>query len=300
MPVLSVDLSKINRNSRHIMIKFAPEVIHQRFELAVDDTKINVALIRRDGPRPPILFLHGFGSSKEDYHDIIFHPELADRPFIAYDAPGCGETTCEDLSKVNIEFQVKTAEAILSVLKVDKLHLEGHSMGGLVALLLAHRQPRRFLSFTNIKGNLASEDCFLSRQIVSHPSNDPGFFFASFIDRTRASPFYANAIYASNLRYKVQSDAVRGIFESMVDLSDNHDLMDKFLSLPFPKMFMYGTQFSNLSYLKQLEANGVELAEIPESGHFPMYSNPTEMWRRIARFLGSSEDIRQPEMRSIS
>jgi pimeloyl-ACP methyl ester carboxylesterase len=271
------------------MTNLSHEVVHQRLQLVVDGVKLDVALIRRDGPLPPIVFLHGFGSSKEDYHDIVFHPEFSDRAFIAYDAPGCGETTCEDLRKVNIEFQVETAQAVLSALKINQFHLEGHSMGGLGALFLAYRQPSRVLSFTNIKGNLASEDCFLSRQIVSHPSKDPKVFFAAFIDRTRTSPFYSNAIYASTLHHKVQPDAVRGIFESMVDLSDNHDLMDKFLSLPFPKMFMYGKQFSDLSYLKQLEANGVELAEIPESGHFPMYSNPTEMWRRIAEFLRSSE-----------
>jgi len=277
------------------MTKLPHEVVHQRLQLSIDDTKVDVALIRRDGPLPPVVFLHGFGSSKEDYHDIVFHPEFSNRAFIAYDAPGCGETTCEDLSKVNIEFQVQTAQAVLSALEIDQFHLEGHSMGGLVALLLAHRQAHRVLSFTNIKGNLAPEDCFLSRQIVLHPSNDPKVFFAAFIDRTRASPFYSNAIYASTLHHKVQPDAVRGIFESMVDLSDNDNLMDKFLSLPFPRMFMYGEQFSSLSYLKQLGAHGVELAEIHESGHFPMYSNPTEMWRRIARFLRSSESCEEKE-----
>jgi pimeloyl-ACP methyl ester carboxylesterase len=32
--------------------------------------------------------------------------------------------------------------------------------------------------------------------------------------------------------------------------------------------------------------NGVQLAEIPHCGHFPMYSNPVRMWARIAEFLG--------------
>ena len=45
---------------------------------------------------------------------------------------------------------------------------------------------------------------------------------------------------------------------------------------------MYGEQNKTLSYLPHLAANGVELAEIPQSGHFPMYSNAREMWRRIA------------------
>jgi hypothetical protein len=49
-------------------------------------------------------------------------------------------------------------------------------------------------------------------------------------------------------------------------------------------MFMYGEQNYSLSYLTRLSANGVELAEIPHSAHFPMYSNPMAMRERIAEF----------------
>ena len=76
----------------------------------------------------------------------------------------------------------------------------------------------------------------------------------------------------------------------MVELSDDGDLMSKFLSLPFPRMFMYGEQNSSLSYLPALAAGGVELADIPNSGHFPMYSNPVAMWRRIADFQSRVSD----------
>jgi pimeloyl-ACP methyl ester carboxylesterase len=49
-------------------------------------------------------------------------------------------------------------------------------------------------------------------------------------------------------------------------------------------MFMYGEQNASLSDPPTLAANGVELAEIPRSGHWPMYSNPLAMWNRIATF----------------
>ena len=78
---------------------------------------------------------------------------------------------------------------------------------------------------------------------------------------------------------------VRGIFESMVELSHHGDLMTKFRSLPCPRMFMYGEQNSSLSYLPTLAANGIDLAEISDSSHWPMYSNPVAMWERIAEFL---------------
>jgi pimeloyl-ACP methyl ester carboxylesterase len=92
-------------------------------------------------------------------------------------------------------------------------------------------------------------------------------------------------LFAASLRHKLRPGAVRGIFESMVDLSDHGDLIAKFLALPCPRMFMYGQENSALSYLAKLAAGGVELAEIPRSGYWPMYANPVAMWDRIAAFI---------------
>ena len=253
--------------------------------LKVDDVNLEVAAMHRDGKREPIVFLHGFGSTKEDYADIVRYPAFDGHPFLAYDAPGCGETVCSDLSSISIPFLVRTALKVLEHFNIQKFHLVGHSMGGLTALILAHQHPERVLSFVDIEGNVAPEDCFLSRQIVEYPSDDPEEFFDAFIERTRYAPAYASALYAASLRCKVRAGAVRGIFESMVDLSDHGDLLAKFINLPFPKMFMYGEQNASLSYLSHLQANGVQLAEIPNCGHFPMYSNPVLMWKKISEFL---------------
>lgn len=109
----------------------------------------------------------------------------------------------------------------------------------------------------------------------------------AFIARTATAESYASPLYASTLRARVRSGAVRPIFESMVRLSDEGDLMSMFLRLPCRKMFMFGEENQGLSYLPRLEGEGVDLAMIVESGHFPMYSNPVEMYRKIAGFLGS-------------
>ncbi|MFJ9742057.1 alpha/beta fold hydrolase [Streptomyces sp. NPDC101166] len=259
-------------------------VMKERLGLRVDGVKLSVAASRRGGTGTPVVFLHGFGSTKEDYADVAIHPAFAGRPFLAYDAPGCGETACEDLSRLSIPFLVRTAQLVLEQAGIPRFHLVGHSMGGLTGLMLAHQEPDRVLSFVDIEGNVAPEDCFLSRQILTHPSDDAEHFLSDFTERARRAPQFASALYAASVRHKVRAGAVRGIFESMVDLSDHGDLMTMFLSLPFPRMFLYGEQNSSLSYLTKLAANGVELAEIPRSGHWPMYSNPVAMWDRIADF----------------
>jgi pimeloyl-ACP methyl ester carboxylesterase len=262
------------------------------FTLDVAGTHLEVSAIHRDGPRAPVVFLHGFGSTKEDYADLVHHADFHGRPFLAFDAPGCGETICSDLLRISIPFLVATAETLLDRVGFEHFHLVGHSMGGLTALLLAESNPERVLSFTNIEGNLASEDCFLSRQIVGYETADPTAFFEAFIARTYMQSAFSSALYAATLRNRVRAGAVRGIFTSMVELSDNRDLMSKFIGLPCPKTFMYGDQNSGLSYLGHLSAQGVHLACIAQCGHFPMYSNPPAMWDGIAACIARSSDGR--------
>ena len=276
------------------------ELVKSESSLQVQGIDVEVAAIHRSGHREPIVFLHGFGSTKEDYADIVRYSEFAGHPFVAYDAPGCGETRCADLSRISIPFLVETALAVLDAMRFERFHLVGHSMGGLTALMLAHAHPHRVLSFVDIEGNIAPEDCFLSRQIVEHRQTDAERFFDDFIERTRHAPAYASALYAASLRHKVRAAAVRGIFESMVELSDNGGLMDRFLGLPCPRMFMYGEQNASLSYLAYIQARGVRLSEIPRCGHFPMYSNPTFMWREIGEFLCRDDADASPTSSAFS
>ncbi|KAI8184124.1 hypothetical protein K4K51_012783 [Colletotrichum sp. SAR 10_75] len=263
----------------------------EQIPLTVNGTVISVSTVRRDGTAEPILFLHGFGSTKEDYTDINLHPSLSKYPIIAYDAPGSGSSTITDYSALSMPFLVAVAEAVLKTYGVRKYHLVGHSMGGLTALLLAQRNPGSVLSFTNIKGNLAPEDCFLSRQILDFPAEDPEMFVTEFIERTRQSAFFGNGVYAAAFRAKVRTEAIRPTFESMVEYSDNGDLLEIFKGLACPRMFMFGVQHATLSYLPAIANAGVELAEIPKSGHFVMYTNPVAMWDRTEDFLGRASDV---------
>ena len=254
-------------------------------ELDVMEVRLKLSVLYRPGDKPPILFLHGFGSTKEDYADAALYPQFNGHPVIAYDAPGCGETECSDLSAVSIPFLVETARQLLAHFSVTTFHLIGHSMGGLTALILADAEPDRILSFIDIEGNIAPEDCFLSRQIIDFPAENTEIFFEHFIERMWHSRHYSAALYAAGLRHRMRVAAVRGIFMSMVELSDHGDLMRRFLSLRCPRMFMYGEQNDGLSYLPKLRENGVSLARVSACGHFPMYSNPLEMWTVISEFL---------------
>lgn len=261
----------------------------ETLDLVVDGTPVRLACLRKNGAQEPLICLHGFGSTKEDYADLSMRQEFQNRALICWDAPGCGVSEISDPDALSIPFLVKVALAACNTLGIQQFHLSGHSMGGLTALLLAHENPDRVLSFTDIEGNIAPEDCFLSRQIIQHPFDTPAEFAQSFADRVRHRLEFSAAIYAAALPAKVRDTSFEPIFKSMVELSDNAPLMEMFTGLSCPRCFLYGEQNRHLSYLASLPAKGVEVIEIPHSGHFPMYSNPPVLWAAMADFLERCE-----------
>ncbi len=253
------------------------------------DASLQIAYLRRSGPLAPLVCLHGFGSTKEDYADLALHPAFDGRDLVMLDAPGFGESTINDPDLLSIPLLVDAVVAACDALGLARFHLSGHSMGGLTALILAHAHPDRVLSFMDIEGNVAPEDCFLSRQIVEYPADDAEAFLDAFIQRVSQRDEYASRLYAIALPMKVRPASVRPIFNSMVDLSDNTSLLEIMAGLQFPRVFIHGEQNRHLSYLKDLPGIGVEVAEIPFAGHFPMYSNPLALWSAMADFISRSE-----------
>lgn len=96
-----------------------------------------------DSTKPPLLFLHGFLGSGEDWSDIA--KELsADFYVLAPDIPGHGKTTTRENTETQPELfsMPRVTRAIvemLTALHIEKTYLCGYSMGGRVALYLALR-----------------------------------------------------------------------------------------------------------------------------------------------------------------
>jgi len=96
------------------------------------------------GDATPIVFLHGVGSDKS-----VWHPQLAhfasERRAIAFDYPGYGDSDSAPSGTTRDDY----AGAILSALTalgVERAHVCGLSLGGVVAIALHHATPERCAS----------------------------------------------------------------------------------------------------------------------------------------------------------
>jgi pyruvate dehydrogenase E2 component (dihydrolipoamide acetyltransferase) len=97
----------------------------------------------RRGEGAPIVFLHGFGADLNGWRPV--HRLLPEtRPALAIDLPGHGLTPLGE--NASFEALVEAARAALADEGVSAAHLVGHSLGGAVAVALAHRPDVKALS----------------------------------------------------------------------------------------------------------------------------------------------------------
>ena len=232
-----------------------------------------------------VLFLHGLGCSKLDFREAFHRPELEAYTLLAFDFPGCGNSPYPENAALGMDDLVEITHLVLTALKIKKAVLIGHSMGGLIGLLFAERYSAVVEGFINVEGNLAPEDCFFSRAVAQ--SDFQQFATTSFpaLKRRLADESQIGLrLYAQHLEHA----SVRAYFElapSLVAYSDHGNLVQRFTALRIPKLFIYGSANRQLSYLPRLKESDCEVAEIPQSGHFPFHDNPTAFYRAIAAFL---------------
>ena len=87
-----------------------------------------------DGPRTPLLVLHGGPGAGHDYLETL--EGLADeRPVVFYDQLGCGRSDRpDDPSRWRIERFVREVDLVRAALRLDRIHLLGQSWGGWLAV----------------------------------------------------------------------------------------------------------------------------------------------------------------------
>jgi pyruvate dehydrogenase E2 component (dihydrolipoyllysine-residue acetyltransferase) len=101
-----------------------------------------------EGDAEPLVLLHGFGG---DLNNWLFNAEplSAGRVVYALDLPGHGGSA-KDVGAGEASDLVDALRAFLDAQEIDRAHLAGHSMGGLVAAELALVDPERVASLALI------------------------------------------------------------------------------------------------------------------------------------------------------
>ena len=238
----------------------------------------------RSSAGPAILYIHGLGCSKADFMEMTSAVELQPFRLISADHPGCGDSPYEHNEPLDIDGIVELIEGFVANLGLDSVLLVGGSLGGLVALLFAERNLDKITGFINVEGNLAPEDCMFSRNVIPH--SYPHFEQVIFPQIKKAISARRGRGFAQHLGVLARANP-RAYYDyafQTVEYSDKGNLLQRFLSLPIPKCFLYGSENRHLSYLQRLRESDCTVVEIPNANHFLFYDAPNAYAAALASF----------------
>jgi pimeloyl-ACP methyl ester carboxylesterase len=242
----------------------------------------------RPGPGPAILYVHGLGCSKADFMEMAAAPELQPFRLLSADHPGCGDSPYDDNHPFNIDGIVDLIGKFVDQLGLGPFLLVGGSLGGLVGLLYAERNLDRVTGFVNVEGNLAPEDCMFSRNVIPHPYSH--FEKTIFPQIKKAIAARRGRGFAQHLQVLAKANP-RAYYDyafQTVKYSDEGNLLQRFLALPIPRCFLYGSENRHLTYLSRIRESSCTIIEIPDANHFLFYDAPNQYAAALASFARSS------------
>jgi pimeloyl-ACP methyl ester carboxylesterase len=249
---------------------------------------------RVPGGRPlsTVVLVHGLGESGLCFERLLGRPELGNHRLLVPDLPGYGRSAWparrgagsgDDLAGIADHLAHWLGER-----GEGRVRIVGHSMGGVVGLLLAERHPDLVAGLIDVDGNKSAGDCLFSGRAAGETEDA---FARGGFDEMR------DDIYRQGL----EDPALRGYYASLrladprvfhrharelVTLSGRDDLARRLAARPEPRHYVAGSPRGACARSRELlGAAGVPTTEIAPSGHWPFIDQPDRFATLLATLL---------------
>lgn len=210
---------------------------------------------------------------------------------LAPDLPGYGKSPWPE-DAAGLEDHAEAVARWLRDAADEPVVLVGHSMGGVVGLLLAERHPERIRGFLNVEGNVSAGDCKYSGPIAEYSVSE-------FLERGRREILdrvYRLGIedpphrgYYASLRFADPRTLYRNSRE-LVELSREEGLADRLAVLAPPCRYLYGRPRGTGSRSRELlREAGIATLAVDGAGHWPFQDRPREFLVALRSFLNELE-----------
>lgn len=97
-----------------------------------------------EGDGPPLVLIHGIGASRHSWDGLVMHLRR-DFRCISYDLRGHGKSPLP-APPYTLDDLVVDLEELRRELNLERMHLAGHSLGGMIGPAYARAHPERVLS----------------------------------------------------------------------------------------------------------------------------------------------------------
>ncbi|MDY6959335.1 MAG: alpha/beta hydrolase [Halobacteriota archaeon] len=258
----------------------------KELKITYNDSELNISCLLREGDKEVLLFIHGLGCSKNDFTAVDDVDGLKGHKLVLFDFPGCGTSPYPFDLNLGMDNLVEVTHKVKSELDLENVVLIGHSMGGLVSLLYAGKYEENVKAFINVEGNLVSENSNISRKVAKISFDQfSEHVFPKLHEKLLATENTGFIRHAEILSMYSSPRAFYDYSPSLMRYSDDKGLIERYIRLKVPTLYLYGSENSDLSYIPRLVDSGCEVAEISNSNHFPFYDNPYEFYKVVSGFI---------------
>ncbi|MDB5179045.1 MAG: hypothetical protein JWN01_988 [Patescibacteria group bacterium] len=246
--------------------------------------KVSVLMARRSDEW--VVALHGVQSNGELFADLFQQEFLAGYSLLAISFVGFGDSGKPEDFSYDVQDQAGVVKLVLDELGVKRLHLIGHSLGGMVGTLLLKQLGGRVMSFSNLEGNLVLADCGASKDVAQLSL---GKFeqtgYAQMKDKVKGSG-EKSASFRSRWLEMIPAFVFYKTSVSIVEWSQSEKLLGLFNGSEVRRLFIYGEKNA---YKAEVVSDLVEKAEIPGAGHFMLLDDPAACYRGLGTLLAKSK-----------
>ncbi len=261
---------------------------------------VEVAVLEAGAGGRPLLLLHGFTGAKEDFADWL--DPLAARGWhaVAPDHRGHGGS---DAPGTEADYSLATlasdALGVADALGWSRFVLLGHSMGGMVAQLVALKTPERIRGLVlmdTAHGAVEGVDPELAALGVE-VARTAGLGVIADLTADRPSPLSTPAdervkrerpgyVEFGDRKFRACSPAMYAAL--VVEMLSQPDRLDALAALHVATLVVVGEQDRPfLEPCRRLAATipGARLVVLPDAGHGPQFEAPEAWWEAVAGFL---------------
>lgn len=264
-------------------------MVNPQCELNIDfkGKTYRLSIEQRRGLGDLIVFLHGWGGSKESFAGAFSSEALKDFDICTIDLIGFGNSEKPKDFSYNLLDQANIVASAVNSLGTKKVFLVGHSMGGGIGLLTAPLLKKRMAAFISAEGNLAPSG---SGQNARAAANQPFWLFRFFtlpliILLLRLHPRRSVQAWAKWFSEASPLALYRSV-QSLVVWSDSGKLLPSFKALP-NKAYIYSEKGNRRKdVIPQLDKSTIY--EIPACGHILMGDNPLDFYETLAKIIRSA------------
>ncbi|MFD0270355.1 alpha/beta fold hydrolase [Streptomyces sp. NPDC127106] len=249
---------------------------------AVTPEDDRIRWVELPGAEPARVYVHGLGATSPAYFTAsAVHPLLAGRRSLLVDLLGHGHSDRPEHFPYTLEAHADALAAALDAAGVADSEVIAHSMGGAVAVVLAHRHPRLVSRLVLVDANLDPVP------VVPRTTGSSGI--ASYTEEEFLAGGWAEvrdrvgAHWWSTMRLAGRT----ALYRSAVHLAagTTPTMRELLLELKVPRTYLLPEADGPLAGAEALEAAGVAVVPVPDCGHTIMLDNPEGFVRATAAAL---------------